>query len=100
MNHFGPFLGTLDLRLFWRKTHVLENNSDNKTKIRHRTRDFVPFHNCFLLLNVLTVGPPILTLKNNKVSSLTLKNNKDFSVLTALRIFKNTSLTLGSQVNV
>ena len=51
MNHFGPFqlLGTLDLRLFWRQTHVLENNSDNKTKIRQRTRDFVPFHNCFFL---------------------------------------------------
>ena len=43
MNHFGPFqlLETLDLRLFWRQTHVLENNSDNKTKIRQRTRDFV-----------------------------------------------------------
>ena len=51
MNHFGPFqlLRTLDLRLFWRQTHVLENNSDNKTKIRQRTRDFVPFHNYFLL---------------------------------------------------
>jgi hypothetical protein len=34
MNHFGLFqlLKTPDVRLFWRETHVLENNSDHKNK--------------------------------------------------------------------